>query len=113
MFYFHEEFKNHQSIKLIKGCFLNNCTFSFDEITRSDIEKELKNFDSSKVARESDIPTKIIKDNIEIFTPVLHQELSKSIETGKFPSEMKSADVTPVFKACVRYFLTSLYFPPK
>ena len=38
-----EKLKNHQSIKLIKG-FLNNSTFSFDESTISDIEKELKNF---------------------------------------------------------------------
>ena len=33
-----EKFKNHQSIKLIKGSFLNNSTFSFDEIPTSDIE---------------------------------------------------------------------------
>ena len=46
----------------------------------------------------SDIPTKIIQDNIGIFTPILHQEFNKSLELGKFPFEMKLADVTPVFK---------------
>lgn len=45
---FIEKVKNHQSIKLIKDSFLNNRTFSFDEITISDIEKELKNLYFSK-----------------------------------------------------------------
>ena len=81
-----------------KGSFLNNSSFYFDEITISDIEEELKKLDSSKTAQESDIPTKINKDNIDIFSPILYQEFNKSIETGKFPSEMKSADVTQVFK---------------
>ena len=55
-----ETFKNHQSLKLIKACFLNNITFSFDEITIFDVEKELKNLDSSIAAHESNIPAKKI-----------------------------------------------------
>ena len=48
-------------------------------------------------SQNSDIPTEIVKDNIDIFTPILHQEFNKSLELGKFPSEMKLVDVTPVF----------------
>ena len=44
------------------------------------------------------MPIKIIKDNIDIFAPILYQGFTKSIETGKFPSAMKLADITPVFK---------------
>ena len=36
--------------------------------------------------------------NTGIFTIILNQESNKSLEWGKFPSEMKLADVTPVFK---------------
>ena len=36
--------KNHQSIESNESSSLNNSTFSSDEITISDIEKELKNF---------------------------------------------------------------------
>ena len=32
-----EKIRTHQSIKLIKGSLLNTSTFSFDEITASDI----------------------------------------------------------------------------
>ena len=74
----------------MKDCFLN--TFSFDEITRSDLEKELKNLDSWKAAQESDILTKIIKDKIDIFASILYQKFNESIEAGKFQSEMKSTD---------------------
>ena len=63
-----------------------------DEITRSDLEKELKNLDSSKAAQKSDILTKTIKNKIDIFAPILYQKCNKSIEAGKFPSEMKSTN---------------------
>ena len=68
-----------------------------DEITVSDIEKELKNLDSSKAAEESDLPIKIIKDdNIDPFAPILYLQLNKWIETSKLRSETKSVDVTSV-----------------
>ena len=59
---------------------------------------KLNKLDSSKSSPNSDIPTKVIEDNIDICTPILHQEFTKSFELGKCPSEMKLADVTPVFK---------------
>ena len=94
-----ENFKNHQSIELIKCHYENiNNSFYFSNITHTEPEKELKKLDSSKSLPNSDIPTKIIKDNIHIFTPILQQEFNKSIELGKLPSEMKLADVTVVFK---------------
>ena len=61
-------------------------------------EKELKNLLSSKAAQDSDIPTKVIKDNIDIFTPILLEEFNKSLRLRKFPSSMKLANITPVFK---------------
>ena len=48
--------------------------------------------------QDSDIPTKVIKDNIDIFTPILPQEFNKSLAIGKFPLSMKLANITPVFK---------------
>ena len=57
--------KNHPSIKLIKTNNENNVSFRFQEIQAIEIEKELKNLDCSKVSQDSDIPTKIFKNNIE------------------------------------------------
>ena len=62
------------------------------------IEKRIKKLDSSKSSPNSNIPTKIIKDNTDIFTPILRNKFNKSLELVKLPSEMKLADLTPVFK---------------
>ena len=61
-----KKFKNHQSIQLIKCHYENSNTFCFRNITHTEIEKELNKLGSSKSSSNSDIPTKIVKDNIDI-----------------------------------------------
>ena len=61
-----EKCRYHPSIKLIKTNSENNISFRFQEIQAIEIEKELKNLDCSKASQDSDISTKIIKDNIDI-----------------------------------------------
>ena len=51
--------------------------------------QEILNLDSSKVCQESDIPTKIIKPNSDIFTEVIYKELNRGLEVG---------NVTPAYK---------------
>ena len=53
---------------------------------------------SSKAAQDSDIPTKVIKDNIDIFTHILLEQFNKSLALAVFPSSMKLANITPLFK---------------
>ena len=65
-------------------------------ISKPEIEKEILNLGSSKACQDSDIPTKIIKSNSDIFTDVLYSEFSKSLETSAFPPSMKLTNVTPV-----------------
>ena len=73
--------------------------FSFQEITKSEINQEiLINLDSSKACQESDLPKKIIKANSDIFTQAIHKELNSGLEVGNFPCTMKLANVTPVYK---------------
>ena len=93
-----EKCKNHPSIKLIKTNGKNNISFCFQEIQAIENEKELKNLDCSKASQDSDIPTNIIKDNIDIFVPVLLTEFNESLKLNRFPHSMKSANITPVFK---------------
>ena len=72
--------------------------FSFEYIPKSDIKKEILNLDVSKASQDSDIPTKIIKVNADIFADVLYNVFNRSLEVGEFPSAMKLANVTPVYK---------------
>ena len=94
-----EKFKNHQSIQPIKCHYENkNRTYCLSNIAHTEIEKELNKLDSSKYSPNTEIPTKTVKDNFEVFKPILYQEFNKSVKLGKFPSEIKLADVTSVFK---------------
>ena len=92
-----EQYKNHPSIIAINNQNMGR-RFSFQEITKSEINQEILNLDSSKACQESDLPTKIIKANSDIFTEVIHKELNRDLEVGNFPCTMKLANVTPVYK---------------
>ena len=76
-----------------------NKYFKFNSISKSEIEKEIMNLlDSSKTCQDSDIPTRIFKPNLDIFTGALYSEFNKSLETSVFPPTMKLVNVTPVYK---------------
>ena len=62
--------------------------FSFQKVTTSEINQEISNLDSSKTCQESDLPTKIIKSNSDVFTEVIHKELNRGVEVGNFPCTM-------------------------
>ena len=62
-----EQYKNHPSIAAIKSKIINKY-FKFNSISKTEIEKEILNLDSSKACQDSDIRTKVIKSNSDIFT---------------------------------------------
>ena len=81
---------NSNKQKLIKINNENkNVSFRFQEIQAIEIEKELKDLDCSKTPQESDIPSKIIKDNIDIFMPVVLTEFIESLKLSRFPQFLK------------------------
>ena len=61
------KYRNHPSIKAIL-----NELFSFDIVDREKILKGISSLDHTKACQESDIPTKIIKENADTFSEVLH-----------------------------------------
>ena len=91
-----ELYKNHPSIVTINK---NNMAkqFSFKYIPKSDVEREILNLDVSKASQDSDIPTKIVKMNADIFAEVLYYVFNRSLE-DEFPAVMKLANVTPVHR---------------
>ena len=65
-----------KAIKAIKERSINK-VFKFQSVLRSDIKKEILSLDSSEASQESDIPTKIIKQKVDIFTEHLFHEFEK------------------------------------
>ena len=61
-----------------------NTYFKFNSISKTEIEKEILNLDSSKACQDSDIPTKVIKSNSDIFTDALYSEFKTSLGSGHF-----------------------------
>ena len=73
-------------------------SFSFSHVEIEDMEKEIRNLDPSKSAQGSDIPTKVIKENCDIFAQFLTNCFNKSVDTSKFPTDLKLAEVKPAHK---------------
>ena len=77
---------------------MNNNMFSFRKVTYEEIINEINSLDTSKSTQSEDIPFKVIKDNADIFANFILQGFNKCIIDGKFPDQLKKADVSPVFK---------------
>ena len=65
---------------------------------RKKIFKELQKLKSKKACQGSDIPVKIIKENINIVTNCIYNNFNNSLFSSYFPSNLKNADITPVFR---------------
>ena len=91
------KYKSHPSILAIqkkkkkKKKPNQNKTFYLQEVNSGDVEKEILKLDKSKASQKNDIPTRIIKENIDIFA-----DLKSVIKSSNFSSSLKLADVTPV-----------------
>ena len=91
------KYKDHPSILAIQS----NCekeTFRFSEFNIEDIKKDILKLDKNKASQHSDIPIKIIKENLDIFANFLCVNINSSFKSSSFPSCLKMADVTPLHK---------------
>ena len=75
----------------------NNLSFTFKFTDKKKIFNELKKLKSKKACQGSDIPVKIIKENIYIITDFIYNNFNNSLFSSYFPSNLKNADITPVF----------------
>ena len=92
------KYKNHPSIIAIQNKFKGGGVFYFRELEKEEIQKEIHNLNSNKASQHSDIPTKIIKSNSDIFSDFLYKSINSSIKSSLFLSCLKTADITPIYK---------------
>ena len=92
-----EKYKNHPSVKAISEKYDKN-TFSFRYVSLDEIKKEIKNLNTKKACQDTDIPSKIGKENSDIFAEFIFQNLNYGIEFSVFPANIKNANITPVHK---------------
>ena len=63
-------YKNHLSILPIQK-YSKNKKFHFEDVNIGEVEKEILKLDKTKASRKTDIPIRIIKENIDILTDFL------------------------------------------
>ena len=71
--------------------------FLFTGIDKEEILKEILNLDTSKTCQDTNVPTKILKENADIFADFSHTSFNEFAKKSEFPSALKLANVTPVF----------------
>ena len=91
-------FKNHPSILQINERRFAIDNVSFLHVSDEHVSKVINSIDSSKAYQNDNIPPKILKQNNAISALVLSRDINRCIDEGKFPSNLKKADVTPIYK---------------
>ena len=94
-------FQNHPRVVNIKQRKLNP-NFTFKHTNENEVRKIIKNLNIRKPCQGSHIPTKIIKLNRDLFSSFICRNFNYCISIGKFPSELKHADVIPVHKKRIK-----------
>ena len=92
------KYRNHPSILAIREQKKTQINFCFQDVSIEETQKEVLNLNNKKASRNSDIPTKIIKGNSDIFGKALCSFINDSIKSFTFPSCPKEADITPIHK---------------
>ena len=78
--------KDHRSILAIQNNCKKRINFAFEKMDLASIEKEIHNLKINKASQSSDIPTKIMKKNIDNFAEFLWKSVNILIKASTFPS---------------------------
>ena len=65
--------------------------------------EEIQRLGIKKAAQESDIPSRIIKENSDTFGEYLLSSFNDTIDKSYFPTALNQANITPVFKTGETY----------
>ena len=97
------KYKNHPSIIAIQNKFKGGDVFYFRELEKEEIQKEIHKLNNNKASQHSEIPTKIIKSNSDIFSDFLYVSIISSMKSSLFSSYLKTADITLIYKKGKKY----------
>ena len=92
------KYKFHPGILFIQSKLKNEKLFSFQHISKFDMEKEIQNIDLEKATTKNTTPPNILKVSCNIFTETLQNPFNDCLITGNFPDNVKLADINPVFQ---------------
>jgi len=92
------KYELHPSILKVKENISDSKKFSFVPTDMQSVSKEIFNLVDSKACPIKSIPPKILKLNSDFFVSKFVIDFNSAIKTGIFPSNLKLADISPIFK---------------
>ena len=95
------KFKNHPSVKVTKSRKKEEQTFTFNYASYEEVHKKFRKLQTVTTIHKSDILTKTLKENSEVFARYFHGKMNFYIDNSIF-SDLEVADVTPVFEKISR-----------
>ena len=99
------KYENHPSIKEIQKHVNVINEFQFEKVDLSQIKNEIRVLYMKKSASKSSLPTKQVKDSIDIISKPLMDIWNFEVVDGSiFPTSLKLADVVPVHKKLAKAY---------
>ena len=93
-----KKYHTHPSILKIKENVKVAEKFKFVDTTENEIYKKIKSLNPKKACMENDIPAKILIGTNDVISEHLSKIYNISINSETFPTSLKTADVTPIYK---------------
>ena len=92
------KYENHPNSIAIQDKFKGGDIFYFRELEKEETQKQIHKLNNNTSSQHPEIPTKISKSSSEIFRDFLYVSINSSIKYSLFPSCLKTADITPIYK---------------
>ena len=88
-----DAFSSHPSIERIRRTIKTDEKFSFQPVPEDLVREIILSLDASKPTPLRDIPANILKSMVGIHLPFITKTLNVSFENGRFPDELKLAEI--------------------
>ena len=92
------QYQEHPSMKSIKGRIETSTKFMFRFTTERETIKQIRQLCTKKAAGYDEIPAKFVKKTSSKLARPLTQLINRCILEKSFPSKMKMANITPIYK---------------
>ena len=92
------KYKNRPSIISIRRFRHQISNFNFFCIDKNTVLQEIRGLSTTKASQDNNVPVKILKENADYFAEFICIQFNDSVNSSKFPSSFKCANITPIFK---------------
>ena len=85
-------------MQLIKNFSQRFSSFYFSHVDKNTVLKEIQKLNLNEVVQVSDIPVKILKENVNFLADHIYLQFNEIVDSSEFAEFFKSADIAAVFK---------------